>query len=179
MRDDLRRRPLGASPSAGDWFHDRPSSDSASLLLPFSVSLYFCNRLLGFSGIVYSISLSSIKRRITSLSRPDTDLWPKPFEISDLDLGVCRSIDSIRCSMPFALDFCLDSCLTLALFRCGSTPLRSACGTLSLHTSLRPRSTVLVLRVRGTGPGYAGCRNRSSRPPPCGAEVPERLNSMV
>ena len=114
------------------------------------MSLYFCNRLLGFSGIVYSISLSSIKRRIASLSRPDTDLWPKPIEISDLDLGVCRSIDSIRYSMPFALDFCLDSCLTLALARCGFPPLRLACGTLSLPTTLRPRSPAHPTLVRGT-----------------------------
>ena len=46
------------------------------------------------------------------MSRPDTDLWPKPIEISDLDLGVCRSIDCIRCSMPFGLDSCLDSCFS-------------------------------------------------------------------
>jgi len=43
------------------------SANRASRFLPFLVSLYVCNRLLGFSGMVYAINPLSTNERITFL----------------------------------------------------------------------------------------------------------------
>ena len=47
---------------------------------------YSCNRLFGFSGMVYSISLSAIKEWIAFLSPPETDRCPKAFASANLDM---------------------------------------------------------------------------------------------
>ena len=60
----------------------------------FSVRRYFCRRLLGFSGRVYSIRPASIRSAMACLAAPETDLWPSACAISARPKGT-RAIAAI------------------------------------------------------------------------------------
>ena len=73
-----------------------PAAISHSNFRPFSVRQYFCSRLVGFSGMVYSIKPSATISRIRSFSFPDTDLWPSAIANSDFERAPKLLDDSFK-----------------------------------------------------------------------------------
>ena len=62
----------------------------------FGVSRYFCSRLLGFSGTVYSISPAAMRSATACRMELEMDLWPMAAAISDREAGVAASATMMR-----------------------------------------------------------------------------------
>jgi len=62
----------------------------------FGVSRYFCSRLLGFSGTVYSISPAAMRSATACRMELEMDLWPMAAAISDREAGAAASATMMR-----------------------------------------------------------------------------------
>jgi len=76
---------------------------------PFLVSRYFCKRLFGLSGIVYSIRSLSSNLETALFIAPDMVLCPKAFAISLRDFGFFRFIRIFKSTFDSCPDSCPDS----------------------------------------------------------------------
>ena len=81
----------------------------ANRAIPFSVIRYFCDRLLGFSGIVYATISSASNTRTTRVRWPETSLWPSALAMADLDKAFLASNSSTRRFVDSGPDSGLDA----------------------------------------------------------------------
>lgn len=98
----------GCRPFRESLVEKRCDSHESSLLfkadLPAGVKRYFCNRLFGFSGIVYSMNPFPMSSRMTLLSWPDTFFCPSRVDSSALLSEFCAIILITRQSSDSSRD---------------------------------------------------------------------------